>query len=372
MTAALHPAEPALATDRVRRGGRAGKRAGGAAAFEQPPFRQLKNPVRADQADLRRRAGIDPPRVAARAEGDRRRRAARRRAPDHEGARRRRARGHRARALRRRHDPGTDQSTAPAEFTLHARNPAHNVRFGGNNLIFSQMASAPNCSDLDNGRRPGNQADFRNFLKLAQMHNILMTTGGYPVEPVDIHPSIRHLECIRDLVDPDRQGVPHLFARQGAQCRRHRDRPHRARHFARAAAGRAVGLHDHQHQLAAEARHPDDGRHHPDVRQRPAGHRDAVHAGGRHGAGDGGGRAGAAECRGAGRHRLHADGEEGRAGRLWRLHLQCRHEVRRAGLRHAGIHEGADRRRPARAALRHPLPHLECLRRQHGRRAGRL
>ncbi len=61
------------------------------------------------------------------------------------------------------------------------------------------MASAPNCSDLDRGRRPGNQEDFRNFLKLAQMHNILQTTGGYPVEPVDIHPSVRHLECIRDL-----------------------------------------------------------------------------------------------------------------------------------------------------------------------------
>ena len=84
-------------------------------------------------------------------------------------------------------------SHAPSEFTLHARNPAHNVRFGGNNLVFSQMASAPNCSDLDRGRRPGNQEDFRNFLRLAQMHNILNTTGGYPVEPTDIHPSVRHL-----------------------------------------------------------------------------------------------------------------------------------------------------------------------------------
>ena len=44
MTAALHPAEPALATDRARRGGRAGKRAAGAAAFDQPAFRQLKIP----------------------------------------------------------------------------------------------------------------------------------------------------------------------------------------------------------------------------------------------------------------------------------------------------------------------------------------
>ncbi|MDA4631019.1 trimethylamine methyltransferase family protein, partial [Escherichia coli] len=55
------------------------------------------------------------------------------------------------------------------------------------------------CSDTDNGRRSGNQADFRNFVKLAQMHNIINTTGGYPVEPIDIHPSVRHLECIRDL-----------------------------------------------------------------------------------------------------------------------------------------------------------------------------
>ncbi|HEY6631703.1 MAG TPA: trimethylamine methyltransferase family protein, partial [Rhizobiaceae bacterium] len=44
MNAALQPAEPALAADRMRRGGRAGKRAGGSAAFEQPAFRQLKNP----------------------------------------------------------------------------------------------------------------------------------------------------------------------------------------------------------------------------------------------------------------------------------------------------------------------------------------
>ncbi len=31
------------------------------------------------------------------------------------------------------------------------------------------------------------------------MHNILHMTGGYPVEPIDIHSSIRHLECLRDL-----------------------------------------------------------------------------------------------------------------------------------------------------------------------------
>ena len=91
-------------------------------------------------------------------------------------------------------------ATAPSELTIHARNPAHDVRFGGDNLIFTMMASAPNASCGDHGRRTGNQQDFRNFLRLSQMHNILHGNGGYPVEPVDIHASVRHLDCIFDLL----------------------------------------------------------------------------------------------------------------------------------------------------------------------------
>lgn len=89
--------------------------------------------------------------------------------------------------------------TAPSQFRLHARNPAHDLVFGGDRLIFAQVASAPNCSDLDAGRRPGSHEDFRNLVRLAQSYNIIHMTGGYPVEPVDLHPSIRHLECLRDL-----------------------------------------------------------------------------------------------------------------------------------------------------------------------------
>ncbi|RVA60784.1 trimethylamine methyltransferase family protein, partial [Mesorhizobium sp. M7A.F.Ca.CA.001.08.1.1] len=198
MTAALQPSEPALATDRARRGGRAGKRAGGSAAFEQPAFRQLKNPLAPTRlvsddelesihlASLRvlREIGVDvlhdEARSIMKAHG----------ADVRDGSER----------VRFDSDMILDLvSHCPSEFTIHARNPAHNVRFGGNNVIVSMMASAPNCSDIDRGRRPGNQQDYRNFLKLAQMHNILNCTGGYPVEPTDIHPSVRHLECIRDL-----------------------------------------------------------------------------------------------------------------------------------------------------------------------------
>lgn len=91
-------------------------------------------------------------------------------------------------------------ASIPSQFTLHARNPAHNLRVGGDEMIFCLMASAPNASCLDHGRRSGTQADYRNFLKLAQMHPILQAIGGYPVEPVDIHASIRHLDCIADFI----------------------------------------------------------------------------------------------------------------------------------------------------------------------------
>ena len=90
--------------------------------------------------------------------------------------------------------------TCPPEFTLHARNPAHNVRMGGDWLAFAQMASAPNCSDLDNGRRPGAHVDYQNLLRLGQSFNILHLTAGYPVEPVDLHASTRHLDCLADFV----------------------------------------------------------------------------------------------------------------------------------------------------------------------------
>lgn len=90
--------------------------------------------------------------------------------------------------------------TVPSSFVLHARNPAHNVTIGGDKLAFCMMASAPNVSCADAGRRAGNQQDFRNLLKLAQVHNVLHMTGGYPCEPVDVHASVRHIECVRDFL----------------------------------------------------------------------------------------------------------------------------------------------------------------------------
>ncbi len=85
---------------------------------------------------------------------------------------------------------------APREFTLHARNPARNVQIGGNKVAFCSVGSAPNSADRDGGRRPGNFHDYKNFMRLGQSLDAVHVWGGYPVEPVDVHASIRHLDAL--------------------------------------------------------------------------------------------------------------------------------------------------------------------------------
>ena len=90
--------------------------------------------------------------------------------------------------------------TIPPSFTLHASNPARSVGVGGNEIVVCQIASAPNVSDLAGGRRIGNRHDFRNLVKLGQVLNAIHVFGGYPVEPVDIHASVRHLHALHDIL----------------------------------------------------------------------------------------------------------------------------------------------------------------------------
>ena len=84
---------------------------------------------------------------------------------------------------------------APAQFTLHARNPEHSLTVGGNSINFGSVASAPNVSDLDRGRRPGNFDDYCNLVRLCQSLNIIQFISGYPVEPADLPPATRHLDA---------------------------------------------------------------------------------------------------------------------------------------------------------------------------------
>ena len=89
---------------------------------------------------------------------------------------------------------------APSQITLHARNPEHHVRLGGDHVTFGLVGSAPNVTDVDKGRRTGNRHDFCQLLKLGQTFNIIHVIAGYPVEPVDLPPATRHLDALSDTL----------------------------------------------------------------------------------------------------------------------------------------------------------------------------
>lgn len=88
---------------------------------------------------------------------------------------------------------------APAEFTLTPRNPERELPIGGRHILFGNVSSPPNYWDMEIGRKvPGTRAHCADFFRLTQHFNCIHFAGGYPVEPVDIHPSVRHLDVLFD------------------------------------------------------------------------------------------------------------------------------------------------------------------------------
>lgn len=85
---------------------------------------------------------------------------------------------------------------APATFRITPRNPERAIDVGGPHMAFGNVSSPPNAMDLDRGRRPGDMESFCDLMKLTQAFECIHFAGGYPVEPVDVHASIRHLDCL--------------------------------------------------------------------------------------------------------------------------------------------------------------------------------
>ena len=83
---------------------------------------------------------------------------------------------------------------APAEFTLHARNPAKNFRVGGKHLAFTSVGGPAYCNDLDRGRRRGRFEDACDYLRLVQNLDIIHQEGGGAFEPIELPAETRHLD----------------------------------------------------------------------------------------------------------------------------------------------------------------------------------
>lgn len=100
---------------------------------------------------------------------------------------------------------------APSEFTITPRNPEHTITIGGKNMVFVNVSSPPSYWDMETGKVPGTRKHCRNLLKLTQYFNCIHVAGGYPVEPVDLHASTRHLDVLYDkLTLTDK--VPHAYS----------------------------------------------------------------------------------------------------------------------------------------------------------------
>ena len=120
-------------------------------------------------------------------------------------------------------------ATAPATFTQLARNPAHSVEIGGDNVVLAPAYGSPFVRDLAGGRRYGTLADFENFVKLA-----CMTPVAAPLRRHGVRARRRAGQQA-----PPRHGVrPPALQRQGVHglghpperaARLDRDGPHRLR-----------------------------------------------------------------------------------------------------------------------------------------------
>jgi len=102
-------------------------------------------------------------------------------------------------------------ATVPGSFRLRARNPAHDLEMGGNNICFASVGGPAFVSDLDKGRRPGTYEEMCDFFRVVQSLNIVHQEGGGCFEPMDLPPESRHLDLYfaqLTLLDKNAQGYP--------------------------------------------------------------------------------------------------------------------------------------------------------------------
>lgn len=101
---------------------------------------------------------------------------------------------------------------APETWEITPRNPDRKLVIGGNHILFGNVSSPPSYWDYHSGgKKTGTREMCQNFLKLSQYFNCIHFVGGYPVEPQDIHASIRHLDVLYDkLTLTDK--APHAYA----------------------------------------------------------------------------------------------------------------------------------------------------------------
>ncbi|MBU2981834.1 trimethylamine methyltransferase family protein [Lentibacter algarum] len=88
---------------------------------------------------------------------------------------------------------------APSSWKMTPRNKERELIVGDGHILFGNVSSPPSYWTMETGRKmTGTREMCADLIKLSQYFNCIHFCGGYPVEPQDIHASIRHLDVLYD------------------------------------------------------------------------------------------------------------------------------------------------------------------------------
>ena len=169
--------------------------------------------------------------------------------------------------------------TPPAEFTFHARNPAHNIQIGGKWIAFApgrRPAQLLRPRPRPAARDARGQRQFHQAVRSSSTASTRRATAR-SMRSMSMPRSAICISCATRCAIPTR--CPSSISTGRARLLDSLEITRLARGISRGAVpARALRLHRHQHQFAAQARRSDGHGHHRDGAAQPDLRGDALHA----------------------------------------------------------------------------------------------
>lgn len=109
-------------------------------------------------------------------------------------------------------------ATVPRQFTVQARNPAHNVTVGGGRTVFVPGYGAPFLVDAAEGKRAPTMVDYHMAVKLAHSLPNQDMSGHLLFEPSDVSAGAAHVEMLRaHMLHSDKAFLGSTVGERGAR-----------------------------------------------------------------------------------------------------------------------------------------------------------
>jgi trimethylamine--corrinoid protein Co-methyltransferase len=112
--------------------------------------------------------------------------------------------------------------SVPRQFTIHARNPEHDVTVGGGRPVFAPAYGAPFLVDADVGKRAPTIEDYVKLVKLVDALPNQDMSGHLLVEPGDVGAGTAHLHMLHaHMLHSDKAFIGSTAGKKGAQDTMH-------------------------------------------------------------------------------------------------------------------------------------------------------